>query len=37
MRVGAPFVPLSFGLESASIPDSQDIIDAVQKSVERSF
>jgi pyruvate dehydrogenase E1 component beta subunit len=37
MRVGAPFVPLSFGLESASIPGSQDIIDAVQKSVERAF
>ncbi len=37
MRVGAPFVPLSFGLESACIPDAKDILEAVQKAVDRNF
>jgi pyruvate/2-oxoglutarate/acetoin dehydrogenase E1 component len=37
MRVGAPFVPLSFGLESACIPGVEEITAAVQKAAERNF
>jgi pyruvate dehydrogenase E1 component beta subunit len=37
MRVGAPFVPVPFSLEKAYLPDSDDIIAAVKKTLERTF
>jgi pyruvate/2-oxoglutarate/acetoin dehydrogenase E1 component len=37
MRVGAPFVPASYSLEKFYVPGADDVIDAVRKTVERSF
>jgi pyruvate dehydrogenase E1 component beta subunit len=37
MRVGAPFVPVSFGLERAYLPNAENIVSAVRKSLETSF
>ncbi|MBW1790226.1 MAG: alpha-ketoacid dehydrogenase subunit beta, partial [Deltaproteobacteria bacterium] len=37
MRVGAPYVPIPFSLEGAYLPDSEDIIAAVKKTLERTF
>ncbi len=36
-RVGAPFVPVPFNLEHIYLPDSQNVISAVEKTMERSF
>jgi pyruvate dehydrogenase E1 component beta subunit len=36
-RVGAPFVPIPFNLEKAYLPNSQDVVNAVKKTLERSF
>ncbi len=36
-RVGAPFVPVPFNLEQAYLPNAQDIIAAVKKTLERSL
>jgi acetoin:2,6-dichlorophenolindophenol oxidoreductase subunit beta len=37
MRVGAPFVPVPFSLEKTYLPNAEDIISAVKKSLERAF
>jgi len=37
MRVGAPFVPVPFSLEKAYLPNADDIITAVKKTLERIF
>ena len=37
LRVGAPFVPVPFGLEKAYLPDAAQIGSAAQKVVERNF
>jgi pyruvate/2-oxoglutarate/acetoin dehydrogenase E1 component len=37
MRVGAPFVPASYSLEKFYVPGADDVIDAVRKTLERSF
>lgn len=37
MRVGAPFVPVPFSLEKAYLPNADDIIAAVKKTLERTF
>lgn len=37
MRVGAPYVPVPFSLEKAYLPNSEDIIAAVKKTLERTF
>ncbi len=37
MRVGAPFVPVPFSLEKCYLPDENDVIKAVKKSLERDF
>ncbi len=37
MRVGAPFVPASYSLEKFYVPGADDVIDAVRKTMERSF
>jgi pyruvate dehydrogenase E1 component beta subunit len=36
-RVGAPFVPVPFNLEHIYLPDSQNVISAVEKTMERSL
>ena len=36
-RVGAPFVPIPFSLEKAYLPNGRDVVDAVRKTLERSF
>jgi len=36
-RVGAPFVPVPFNLEQTYLPNAQDIISAVKKTLERSL
>ncbi|MCP4718153.1 MAG: alpha-ketoacid dehydrogenase subunit beta [Desulfobacteraceae bacterium] len=36
-RVGAPFVPVPFNLEQAYLPNAQDIVSAVKKTLERSL
>jgi pyruvate/2-oxoglutarate/acetoin dehydrogenase E1 component len=36
-RVGAPFVPVPFNLEHIYLPGSQNVISAVEKTMERSF
>ena len=36
-RVGAPFVPVPFGLEKAYLPGSAHVTDAVRKAVDVSF
>lgn len=36
-RVGAPFVPMPFNLEHIYLPNTQDVISAVQKTMERSL
>ena len=37
MRVGAPFVPISFALEKVYLPDAGDIASAVKKTLDRTF
>jgi pyruvate/2-oxoglutarate/acetoin dehydrogenase E1 component len=37
MRVGAPFVPIPFSLEKAYLPNANDVIKAVKKTLERTF
>jgi pyruvate dehydrogenase E1 component beta subunit len=37
MRVGAPFVPVPFGLEKAYLPNAEGIVSAVKKTLERSL
>jgi len=37
VRVGAPFVPVPFNLEQAYLPNTQDVISAVKKTLERSL
>jgi pyruvate dehydrogenase E1 component beta subunit len=37
LRVGAPRVPIPFSLEKAYLPNSQDVVAAVKKTVDRSF
>jgi pyruvate/2-oxoglutarate/acetoin dehydrogenase E1 component len=37
LRVGAPFVPIPFSLEKAYLPDADDVVNAVKKTLERSF
>jgi len=37
MRVGAPFVPIPFSLEKAYLPNTEQIIAAVKKTMERTF
>lgn len=37
MRVGAPSVPVPFSLEKAYLPDSEDVIEAVKKTLDRTF
>jgi len=37
MRVGAPFVPIPFSLEKAYLPNAEQIIAAVKKTMERTF
>ena len=37
MRVGAPFVPIPFSLEKAYLPNAEDVISAVKKTMERTF
>jgi pyruvate/2-oxoglutarate/acetoin dehydrogenase E1 component len=37
MRVGAPFVPIPFSLEKAYLPNADDVIKAVKKTLERTF
>ncbi len=37
LRVGAPFVPIPFSLEKAYLPDAEDVITAVKKTLERTF
>ena len=37
MRVGAPFVPISFALENVYLPDAGDIASAVKKALDRTF
>jgi len=37
MRIGAPFVPIPFSLEKAYLPNAEDIISAVRKTLERVF
>jgi pyruvate/2-oxoglutarate/acetoin dehydrogenase E1 component len=36
-RVGAPFVPVPFNLEHIYLPDSLNVIEAVEKTMERSL
>jgi pyruvate dehydrogenase E1 component beta subunit len=36
-RVGAPFVPIPFNLEKAYLPDSEDVVIAVHRSMETTF
>jgi pyruvate/2-oxoglutarate/acetoin dehydrogenase E1 component len=36
-RVGAPFVPVPFNLEHVYLPNSQNVISAVEKTMERPF
>ena len=36
-RVGAPFVPVPYHLEQAYLPDAQDIIASVKRTLERSL
>lgn len=37
MRVGAPSVPVPFNLEKAYLPNSEDVIEAVKKTLDRIF
>jgi pyruvate/2-oxoglutarate/acetoin dehydrogenase E1 component len=37
MRVGAPFVPIPFSLEKAYLPNADDVIKAVKRTLERTF
>lgn len=37
MRVGAPSVPVPFNLEKAYLPNSEDVIEAVKKTLDRTF
>ncbi len=37
MRVGAPFVPVPFSLEKAYLPNADDVISAVKKTLDRAF
>ena len=37
IRVGAPYVPVPFSLEKAYLPNAEDIIVAVKKTLERIF
>ena len=37
IRVGAPSVPVPFSLEKAYLPDSEDVIEAVKKTLDRTF
>jgi pyruvate dehydrogenase E1 component beta subunit len=37
MRVGAPFVPIPFSLEKAYLPNADDVISAVKKTLHRTF
>lgn len=37
IRVGAPHCPIPFGLESACLPNREDIVQAVRKVIERTF
>jgi len=37
IRVGAPFVPIPFSLEKAYLPNSEDVVAAVKKTLERTF
>jgi pyruvate/2-oxoglutarate/acetoin dehydrogenase E1 component len=37
LRVGAPFVPIPFSLEKAYLPGADDVVNAVKKTLERSF
>ncbi|MCP4023166.1 MAG: alpha-ketoacid dehydrogenase subunit beta [Desulfobacteraceae bacterium] len=36
-RVGAPFVPVPFNLEQVYLPDSENVVTAVEKTMERLF
>jgi len=36
-RVGAPAVPVPFNLEKAYLPNSQDVVEAVKNTLDRSF
>jgi pyruvate dehydrogenase E1 component beta subunit len=36
-RIGAPFVPVPFNLEQAYLPNAQDVISAVKKTLKRSL
>lgn len=35
LRIGAPFVPVPFGLEDAYLPAARQVVDAVKKLMER--
>ncbi len=37
LRVGAPFVPVPFSLEQAYLPNAEDVVSAVKKTLERTF
>jgi pyruvate dehydrogenase E1 component beta subunit len=37
LRVGAPFVPIPFNLEKAYLPNAEDVVVAVHKSLEKTF
>jgi pyruvate/2-oxoglutarate/acetoin dehydrogenase E1 component len=37
LRVGAPFVPIPFNLEKAYLPNAEDVVAAVYKSLEMTF
>ena len=37
MRVGAPFVPIPFSLEKAYLPNADDVIKAIKKTLDRTF
>ena len=36
-RVGAPFVPVPFSLERAYLPDADDLVSAVEKTMARTL
>jgi len=37
MRVGAPFVPVPFSLEKTYLPNADDVVSAVKKTLDRTF
>jgi pyruvate dehydrogenase E1 component beta subunit len=37
VRVGAPFVPVPFGLEQAYLPAAADVVSAVRKTIEKTL